>query len=99
MCKTFGINKNRGISYYDYDKVWHRLINYVKQNDQSNVIQGSFVGYDDSPRRGTNGSKIIKGATHKNLLSILDNFLISSVVRISHIYLLQHGMNGVKVPS
>ena len=80
MCKTFGINKNRGISYYDYDKVWHRLINYVKQNDQSNVIQGSFVGYDDSPRRGTNGSKIIKGATHKKFAFYFRQFfdIISS---------------------
>lgn len=57
------INRKKGIMYYDYDKVWQRLLAYVNKQDHGNVIQGSFISYDDSPRRGNNGSKIITGAT------------------------------------
>ena len=51
------------MKFFDYDDIWNRLNNYVSENNQKNVIQGSFVGYDDSPRRGNNGSKVVKGSS------------------------------------
>src|SRR5574344_2162877 len=63
MMSLFFKNKKNTISFYDYDDIWSRLINYISVNNQENMIQGAFVGYDDSPRRGKNGSKIIRGSS------------------------------------
>ena len=63
LISIFSINEKKTIKYYDYDDIWSRLINYISANKQENIIQGSFVGYDDSPRRGMKGSKIIKGGS------------------------------------
>src|SRR5574344_1122777 len=63
LISIFSINERNTIKYYDYDDIWSRLINYISANKQYNMIQGSFVGYDDSPRRGMKGSKIIKGGS------------------------------------
>ena len=63
MISIFSINERKTIKFYDYDDIWSRLNNYISANKQDNMIQGSFVGYDDSPRRGMKGSKIIKGGS------------------------------------
>ena len=47
--------------YYNYDIIWRKIIKSAEKLS-SNVYLGAFVGYDDSPRRSTNG-KIVKGAT------------------------------------
>ncbi len=59
------INKNhkRGIIYFNYDNIWHDLLKLITCEKQKNIIHGAFVGYDDSPRRGKDGSKIVKGGT------------------------------------
>lgn len=77
--RIMGVNKKRGVKFFDYDDVWKQLIDFVSVNDQNNVIQGSFVSYDDSPRRGKNGSKIIKGASpekFKKYFSIFYDIMI-----------------------
>lgn len=61
--RIIGFNIKKGVTYFDYDLVWRRLITYVSKQNNYITIEGAFVGYDDSPRRGHNGSKVIKGAT------------------------------------
>lgn len=55
--------KEDNITFYDYDTLWQNLLANAKKNRQKNLYHGGFVSYDDSPRRGTLKSKIIKGAT------------------------------------
>ena len=74
ILRLMNINIRRGVIYLNYDKTWFHLIDYVLKNDRQNVIQGSFVGYDDSPRRGNNGSKIIKGATPEKFEKYFNRF-------------------------
>ncbi|MBR3307227.1 MAG: glycoside hydrolase family 99-like domain-containing protein [Lachnospiraceae bacterium] len=45
---------------YDYDDVWQKIISFSKNN--TDVIQGAFVSYDDTPRRGKK-ALIIKGSS------------------------------------
>ena len=53
--------KRQSYNKYDYDKIWNRIIEEA-QNDSNNIQSGAFVGYDDTPRRGT-GGKIVTGGT------------------------------------
>lgn len=74
LCSILSLNVKKGVVYLDYDSVWRRLISYVSHNDKGNVIQGSFVNYDDSPRRGKNGSKVLLGATPDKFKSYFNDF-------------------------
>lgn len=72
--RLLNINIKKGVIYLDYDKIWKRLINYISKNDCQYVIQGAFVNYDDSPRRGKNGSKIIKGSSPEKFEKYFNEF-------------------------
>lgn len=72
--KIIGLPKKRNIAYYKYDNIWSDLLKYAKRNKRKNVIHGAFVGYDDSPRRGQNGSKIIKGGTPKKFETYFNEY-------------------------
>lgn len=74
VLRLLNINIKRGIIYLDYDNIWKHLISYVSKDNRQYVIQGSFVNYDDSPRRGKNGSKIIKGATPDKFEKYFEKF-------------------------
>lgn len=50
------------ILYFDYDTIWKKILKAAKGNNDS-VIYGAFAQYDDSPRRGTHGGKIVIGST------------------------------------
>jgi hypothetical protein len=69
-----GFSVSRGVTYLDYDSVWKRLLKYVAANDEVHTIQGAFVGYDDSPRRGRNGSKVIKKASPEKFRQYFGEF-------------------------
>lgn len=55
--------REKGYYLFDYDKIWGRLLNKVEKHPERSFVPGAFVGYDDSPRRGKKGSKIIQGQT------------------------------------
>ena len=55
--------KDEAVTFYDYDELWQKLLDNAKRHHESFLYHGGFVSYDDSPRRGTLKSKIIKGAT------------------------------------
>lgn len=46
---------------YTYDKVWKRILKNAKKNVKSEII-GSFVHYDDTPRRGSK-ALVVSNAT------------------------------------
>lgn len=48
---------------YDYDYVWKKLIKYYKKECPPHVYPGAFISYDDSPRRGNQGSRIFVNFT------------------------------------
>jgi hypothetical protein len=47
---------------YDYDSIWKRLLGNARKGEDT-AFYGAFAGYDDTPRRGKLGAKIVKGAT------------------------------------
>lgn len=57
------IETHKDIMFYDYDDIWRNLLAYASKQDKPNLIHGAFVGYDDSPRRGRNGAKIVTGGS------------------------------------
>lgn len=48
--------------YYDYDKIWSNILKNAEKDAQKKINFGAFVDYDDSPRRGENGTMVL-GAT------------------------------------
>ena len=48
---------------YSYDKVWRNIINYAEKHP--NCYYGGFVGYDDTPRRGSTGKIVLNGTPEK----------------------------------
>lgn len=54
--KYFSIAPKRdgNVKYlYDYEKVWNKIIIDAKKNAKNNFYFGGFVGFDDTPRRGS----------------------------------------------
>lgn len=49
----------------DYNRVWRNIIRTSKNRVKKNTILGSFVMYDDTPRRGE-GAVIVKNASPKS---------------------------------
>lgn len=47
--------------YFDYDKMWNKIIKYAKKSDDATILSG-FVDFDDTPRRARK-ARVIKGAT------------------------------------
>lgn len=64
---------------YDYDDVWKSLLNNAKKHKEYEFFHGAFVGYDDSPRRGRNRSRIILGASPEKFKKYLSKLLKISV--------------------
>ena len=51
------------LQFYDYDVVWKNLLQNAENNTDDRLYHGAFVGYDDTPRRGSKKGKIVKGGT------------------------------------
>lgn len=51
--------KNKDLSFYDYDVVWHSIIDNAHKQASKNIMFGAFVSYDDTPRRGKQGRIIL----------------------------------------
>lgn len=60
--RMLGINLNNGMTKYDYDKIWRKLLDYTLKQNDSRIIPGAFVNYDDTPRRGEKRSKVMVGS-------------------------------------
>ena len=53
---------------YDYDDVWKKIIAF--SDSQKDVVQGAFVRYDDTPRRG-NKALIVRGESIESFFNNL----------------------------
>lgn len=51
------------LTFYDYDSIWTKLLKKASRDTNHNVYFGAFAHYDDTPRRGRHGGKIVKGST------------------------------------
>ena len=59
--KLFGFkNAWWNTTLLDYDLIWHNILN---RKIKESMIPGAFIDWDNSARRGSKGSRIIKGAT------------------------------------
>ena len=46
----------------NYDSIWNNILKNARNCD-NDAYYGAFVNYDDTPRRGALGAKIVKGAS------------------------------------
>lgn len=58
--RKLGIAEN--LEVYNFDTSWDKIITFTRKNKEKTLYYGAFVGYDDTPRRGTKG-KIVTGGT------------------------------------
>ncbi len=57
--------KTSKVNIYDYDKVWEEILKNAKSDTDMQSFYGSFVSYDDTPRRGVRGKVIEHGTPDK----------------------------------
>lgn len=61
---------------HDYDKVWNTLLNNAKNKySKERYLHGAFVNYDDTPRRGNKGGRLMKNATPLKFSSYLKEII------------------------
>lgn len=58
-----GYKPKAKLRYFDYDKTWEILLKQTAKDSDGSIINGGFVDYDDSPRRGAIRGNVFKGAT------------------------------------
>lgn len=79
--RAIGIIKNektdrQGFFTLNYDEVWTEILRFRAKNEKA--IYGGFVGYDDTPRRGKNGT-IIEGATPQQFQQYLTELIAKNM--------------------
>lgn len=65
---------NIGPHSFDYDKVWRKLLNTMKQHTEKELWLCGFVNYDDTPRRGKKGT-VFKNASAEKFSAYLTQLL------------------------
>ena len=63
VLRMMNIDPRKDVRIYDYDELWNKILAFAKKHDEPYFLHGSFVCYDDSPRRGKSKSIIVKGGT------------------------------------
>ena len=71
------IHKGRKPNYYDYTKVWKRILKRARKCKNENEYFSAFVDFDDSPRRGIN-ARIFRGFTAEKFRKYLMELLVVS---------------------
>ncbi|MDK2807490.1 MAG: hypothetical protein PWP24_221 [Clostridiales bacterium] len=66
------------LTVHDYDEIWKGLLEYT--DTKKNAIYGGFVGYDDTPRRGSKGT-VIKNQSPESFAIYFSKLLAKNFVR------------------
>lgn len=62
---------------YSYDCIWNRIIERKTENKKRVIYQGGFVNFDDTPRRGKNGT-LFCGVSPEKFKKYLKRLLIKN---------------------
>lgn len=62
----------------NYDLVWGNILN--RKDVSKRTIPGAFTGWDNSPRRGDHGSRIIRGSTPEKFKKNLKALIIKTAL-------------------
>ncbi len=65
------------VKKYAYDRIWNKIISREIADKKKTVYQGGFVDYDDTPRRGKNGT-LFKGGTPQKFEGYMRKLLTKS---------------------
>jgi hypothetical protein len=63
LLATIGYKAKPKLRYFNYDKTWKTLLKQTARDTDKSIINGGFVDYDDSPRRGAVKGCVFKGAS------------------------------------
>lgn len=78
--EKFALKKNHnGVSIRDYDRLWGWIIN--QRPLFNNSIPGAFVGWDNTPRTGENGSVVVGSSPKK-----FEYYLSEQIKRAKTVY-------------
>ena len=67
--------KIKKTEYQDYDVINHMMMKKTRTYEGRSIIQGCFPAWDNSPRRGTKGAMVVKGADAVKFEKYLRNIL------------------------
>ncbi len=79
--------------YQDFDNIYKMLLKKRRTYDNRKIIQGCFPAWDNSPRRGKNGSMIVKKSTPEKFEKYLRKLLESTRKDVSKDYLIINAWN------
>lgn len=75
--KTKIYKSQHRLNQYDYDEIWNKIIRNAEKCTNPQLLYGGFVRYDDTPRRGINGT-LVSGATSEKFNKYLSKLLAIS---------------------
>lgn len=85
LFKMFHISS--GLKVFNYEKIWKNLIQQARGIKDPNLYYGAFVGYDDTPRRGSIGT-IVQDQSPETFYSYMKKiFYISEQKNKEYIFL------------
>jgi hypothetical protein len=81
------------IDYLDYDNLWELILNKKRKYGECKIIQGAFPAWDNSPRRGSKGSTIVKGSSPEKFEKYLLKLLSSKRENVSKDFIIINAWN------
>lgn len=81
------------IDYQDYDRIWSRMLRKKRRYAGREIVQGAFVAWDNSPRRGKKGPMIVRNAAPEKFYQYLKELLLNHRVDSSRDFLLINAWN------
>lgn len=91
--KRFLIKKLNLPDYQDYDKIWRLLLKKRRRYEGRAIIQGAFVAWDNSPRRGKRGPMIVRNASPAKFGKYLRTLLTSNRRDVSEDFVVINAWN------
>lgn len=74
--KIVGLSHKLTYEIYDYDVIWNEILkNAEQENQNSETYHGAFVAYDDTPRRGNQGGRIVSGVSTEKFATYMKRLI------------------------
>ena len=85
--------KTKTTEFQDFDKIYKMLLKKKRTYDGKAIIQGCFPAWDNSPRRGSKGSMVVKGASPRKFGRYFKELLKCNRPEVSKDYIVINAWN------
>ncbi len=93
LAKRFLVKRTDRIDMQDYEDVWARIRAKTRTYGGREIVQGGFVGWDNSPRRGDKGPMIVRNGTPQSFERNLRKMLTKHRVDASQDFVVINAWN------